>query len=140
MSLSIRNQLSGTVIAVSTGPAMATVKIRLDSGRELTAAVTAEAVADLGIFPGGTVNALMKASEVALATAPVDGLSIRNQLPGTVTSVTPGAAIAVVRVAIEGGITLTSAITKEAVDELGLAAGSPVVALIKATEISLSTS
>ncbi|MGW7364529.1 TOBE domain-containing protein [Streptomyces sp. NPDC054841] len=139
MSLSIRNQLPGTVVAVSTGPAMATVKIRLDGGQEVTAAVTADAVADLGIFPGGKVSALVKASEVALATARVEGLSIRNQLPGMVTSVTPGAAMATVQVAVDGGSTVTAAITKEAADELGLAEGSPVVALIKATEISLST-
>lgn len=36
------------------------------------------------------------------------------------------------------GAELTSAITKDAVTELGLATGSPVVALIKATEVSLS--
>ncbi|MEV0964064.1 MULTISPECIES: molybdopterin-binding protein [unclassified Streptomyces] len=139
MSLSIRNQLPGTVMAVSAGPAMAAVKIRLDSGEEITSAVTADAVTELGIFPGGAVTALVKASEVALATSRVEGLSIRNQLPGTVTSVTPGAAMATVRLRLDGGRDLTAAITREALEELGLAAGSSAVALVKATEISLST-
>ncbi|GBQ03190.1 adenylate kinase [Streptomyces spongiicola] len=139
MSLSIRNQLPGTVMAVSAGPAMAAVKIRLDSGEEITSAVTADAVTELGIFPGGAVSALVKASEVALATAHMEGLSIRNQLPGTVTSVTSGAAMATVRLRLAGGQHLTSAITREALEELGLAAGSSAVALVKATEISLST-
>ncbi|MEV4916374.1 TOBE domain-containing protein [Streptomyces tirandamycinicus] len=139
MSLSIRNQLPGTVMAVSAGPAMAAVKIRLDSGDEITSAVTADAVTELGIFPGGAVSALVKASEVALAASRVEGLSIRNQLPGTVTSVTPGAAMATVRLRLDGGQDLTAVITKEALEELGLAAGSPAVALVKATEISLST-
>lgn len=64
-------------------------------------------------------------------------LSIRNQLPGTVTEVAAGGAMATVKVAIEGD-ELTAVITKDAVADLGLRVGVPVVALIKATEVSLS--
>ncbi|MCT9009418.1 TOBE domain-containing protein [Streptomyces sp. NPDC054766] len=137
MSLSIRNQLPGTVTSVTPGEVMATVKVRLDAGQEITAAVTLEAVQELGLVSGSTVRALVKSTEVSLATGPVNGLSIRNQLPGTVTDVTTGGAMARVKVQVEGG-ELTSAITKDAVTELGLSAGSEVVALIKSTEVSLS--
>jgi len=64
-------------------------------------------------------------------------LSTRNQLPGTVESVTVGEAMAVVKVALTGGQHITSSITKEAVAELGLAPGSAVVALVKSTEVML---
>ncbi|ARE73495.1 MULTISPECIES: molybdopterin-binding protein [Streptomyces] len=138
MSLSIRNQLAGTVTTVTVGEAMATVKVRLAGGQEITAAVTAEAVKELGIIPGSAVNALVKATEVALATAPVANLSIRNQLTGTVAEVTAGPAMAAVKVNVSGG-GLTAAITADAVAALGLSAGSSVVALIKSTEISLAT-
>lgn len=67
----------------------------------------------------------------------MDGLSIRNQLPGTVTDVASGGAMARVKVRVAGG-ELTSAITGDAVSDLGLAAGSEVVALIKSTEVSLA--
>jgi len=137
MSLSIRNQLAGTVISVTPGEVMATVKVRLDGGQEITAAVTLEAVEDLGLAAGSTVRALVKSTEVSLATGPVDGVSIRNQLPGTVTDVAVGGAMARVKVAVAGG-ELTSAITKDAATELGLTAGAQVVALIKSTEVSLS--
>ncbi|WP_326720182.1 TOBE domain-containing protein [Streptomyces sp. NBC_00243] len=137
MSLSIRNQLPGTVASVTPGEVMATVKIRLDGGQDLTAAVTLEAVEDLGLTTGSAVRALIKSTEVSLATGPVNGVSIRNQLPGTVTDVATGGAMARVKVDVAGA-ELTSAITKDAVTELGLANGSPVVALIKATEVSLS--
>ncbi|MFD4523344.1 molybdopterin-binding protein [Streptomyces sp. NPDC058470] len=137
MSLSIRNQLPGTVASVTPGEVMATVKVRLDGGQDLTAAVTLEAVEDLGLTTGSAVRALIKSTEVSLATGPVSGVSIRNQLPGTVTDVATGGAMARVKVDVAGG-ELTSAITKDAVTELGLATGSPVVALIKATEVSLS--
>ncbi|MFI6770831.1 molybdopterin-binding protein [Streptomyces sp. NPDC050355] len=137
MSLSIRNQMSGTVLALSPGEVMATVKVRLEGGQEITAAITLEAVEELGIATGSEVRTLIKSTEVALATGAVDGLSIRNQIPGTVTDVTTGGAMAGVKVAVAGG-ELTAAITRDAVEDLGLAAGSEVTALIKSTEIALA--
>ncbi|GAA1372141.1 TOBE domain-containing protein [Streptomyces beijiangensis] len=138
MSLSIRNQIAGTVTAVTTGEVMATVKVRLAGGQNVTAAITLEAVKELGLAEGSEVKALVKSTEVSLATGPVEGVSIRNQIPGTVTDVATGGAMASVKVAVEGG-ELTAAITKDAVADLKLASGSSVVALIKSTEISLAT-
>ncbi|WP_030952849.1 TOBE domain-containing protein [Streptomyces sp. NRRL S-481] len=137
MSLSIRNQLPGTVTAVTQGEAMATVKVRLSGGQNLTAAITREAADDLALAPGRAVRALVKSTEVSLATAPVEGLSIHNRLPGTVTSLATGDAMATVRVTVEGG-ELTAVITRDAAEDLALAAGTPVVALLKSTEVSLA--
>ncbi|MFG3088942.1 molybdopterin-binding protein [Streptomyces antibioticus] len=138
MTLSIRNQLPGTVTTVTAGEVMAVVGIRLTGGQDLTAAITLEAVTDLGLAAGSAVRALVKSTEVALATGPVEGLSIRNRIPGTVTEIATGEAMASVKVHIDGG-SLTSAVTREAVTDLALATGSPVVALIKSTELSLAT-
>ncbi|MEU6683855.1 TOBE domain-containing protein [Streptomyces sp. NPDC046832] len=138
MSLSIRNQLPGTVTAVTPGEAMATVRVRLTGGQDLTAAITRDAAQDLRLTPGTAVRALMKSTEVSLATAPVEGLSIRNQLPGRVTDLTAGEAMASVRVTVEGG-ELTAVITRDAAEDLALSPGTPVLALIKATEVSLTT-
>ncbi|KUN16810.1 adenylate kinase [Streptomyces antibioticus] len=138
MTLSIRNQLPGTVTAIASGEVMATVGVRLTGGQNLTAAITKEAVTDLGLAPGSAVRALVKSTEVALATGPVEGLSIRNQLPGTVTTIATGAAMASVKIAFDD-IELTAAITKDAATDLALAPGTPVVALIKSTEVSLVT-
>ncbi|MFF0431398.1 molybdopterin-binding protein [Streptomyces sp. NPDC004327] len=137
MTLSIRNQIPGTVTAVTTGEAMAIVKVRLAGGQDVTAAITADAVEDLGLAEGSAVRALVKATEVALATGPVAGISIRNQLAGSVTHVSTGGAMGSVRVSVDGG-ELTAAITRDAVEDLGLSVGTPVVALIKSTEISLA--
>ena len=65
-------------------------------------------------------------------------LSTRNQLPGTVTSIQQGEAMAVVKVTLEGGQLITSSITREAVDDLGLAEGTVVTVLIKSTDVSLT--
>ncbi|MGW4235051.1 TOBE domain-containing protein [Streptomyces sp. NPDC004980] len=137
MSLSIRNQLPGTVTAVTAGDVMATVKVRLAGGQEITAAITLEAVEELGLVQGSSVRALVKSTEVSLATGAVEGLSVRNRIPGAVTDVATGGAMARVKVSVEGG-ELTAAITKDAVTDLGLTAGTAVIALIKSTEISLA--
>ncbi|MER0478173.1 TOBE domain-containing protein [Streptomyces sp. Edi2] len=137
MSLSIRNQISGTVLSVTPGEVMATVKVRLEGGQQITAAITLEAVKELGIDEGSTVRTLIKSTEVSLATGAVDGLSIRNRIPGTVTDVTTGGAMAGVKVAVAGG-ELTAAITRDAAEDLGLAAGAEVTALVKSTEIALA--
>jgi molybdopterin-binding protein len=65
-------------------------------------------------------------------------LSTRNQLPGTVTEIQTGEAMAVVKVSLDGGEhTITSSITREAVQDLGLAKGSKVTVLVKSTEVTL---
>jgi molybdate transport system regulatory protein len=138
MSMSIRNQIPGTVTSVTPGEAMATVKARLTGGQDITAAITLEAVKELGLAEGSAVRTMVKSTEVSLATGPVTGLSIRNRIPGTVSDVAIGGAMATVRITVEGG-ELTAAITKDAIADLGLAVGTRVTALIKSTEVSLAT-
>ena len=65
-------------------------------------------------------------------------ISARNQLRGTVTSVTLGAIMAEVMVNVSGQ-QLVSAITKTSAESLGLREGSEVVVVIKATEVMLGT-
>jgi molybdopterin-binding protein len=65
-------------------------------------------------------------------------LSARNQLGGTVTRVTEGAAIANVELDVNGQ-RLVASITVEAVDELGLGEGSEVLAIVKASDVILAT-
>lgn len=65
-------------------------------------------------------------------------LSIRNQLSGEVVDVTLGAVSAIVKVKLDGGDQIiTSSITKEAAEELGLKPGTKVTALIKSSEVSI---
>jgi molybdate transport system regulatory protein len=65
-------------------------------------------------------------------------LSARNKLVGTVTSITKGEAIANVAMDVNGQ-RLVASITVEAVDELGLAEGSSVTAVIKASDVIIAT-
>ena len=65
-------------------------------------------------------------------------ISARNQLAGSVVEVSPGAVTTTVKVRLAGGDIVTSSITKEAADELGLAAGTDVVVIVKASDVMLA--
>jgi molybdopterin-binding protein len=65
-------------------------------------------------------------------------LSMRNQLTGTITEVTPGAVMATVKVRLDGGDqVVTASITKDAVEDLGLQVGMAATVLIKSTEVAI---
>jgi molybdopterin-binding protein len=61
-------------------------------------------------------------------------LSARNQLKGTIKSVTKGQTTAHVEIDV-GGILLTASITNEAVDALGLKVGQSAYAVVKASDV-----
>lgn len=65
-------------------------------------------------------------------------LSARNQIPGKIAEVRKGQTTAHVRVDIGNGVTITSSITNEAVDELGLKQGDAVTAVIKASDVMIA--
>ena len=62
-------------------------------------------------------------------------ISARNQIRGTVIEVKKGATTSHVRVDIGQGQIVTSAITNEAVDELGLKVGQTAYAIVKASDV-----
>ena len=63
-------------------------------------------------------------------------ISARNQIRGTVIEVKKGATTSHVRVDI-GGNVVTSSITNEAVDELGIKAKDSVIVAIKASDVMI---
>ena len=65
-------------------------------------------------------------------------ISARNQIKGTVIDVKKGATTSHVRVDIGNGQTVTSSITNEAVDELGIKAKSSVIVVVKASDVMIA--
>ncbi len=65
-------------------------------------------------------------------------LSTRNQLPATVESVQAGQAMAVVKVTLDTGQSMTASITRDAADKLGLEPGTKATVLVKSTEVMLA--
>jgi molybdopterin-binding protein len=65
-------------------------------------------------------------------------LSARNQLPGTIVEVHDGAVTTTIKVRLEGGAIVTSSITKEAADDLGLAVDKHVIVVVKASDVIIA--
>jgi molybdopterin-binding protein len=64
-------------------------------------------------------------------------LSARNALKGTVRKIILGAVNAEVIIELPGGAQITSIVTKQAVESLGLTEGKPAYAIIKASNVML---
>lgn len=64
-------------------------------------------------------------------------ISARNQFQGTVIEIKPGAVNVEVILEVAGGVVITSIITKDAVESLGLTVGGNATAIIKANNVML---
>ena len=64
-------------------------------------------------------------------------ISARNQLKGKIVEVKKGATTTHVKIEV-GGNVITSSITNEAAEELGLAAGKTAYAIIKASDVMVA--
>jgi molybdate transport system regulatory protein len=138
MKLSARNQLKGTVDTVTEGAVNGVVTIKVGPNA-ISADITMEAIKDLGLEAGKEATAIIKASNIMIsASGRVAGLSARNQLAGTVAKVTKGAVNGHVTLSLDGGGTLTSSITNEAIEELGLEEGASAVGIVKATDVMVA--
>ncbi len=67
MPISARNQIKGTVTGITSGEATANVEIDAN-GQRLVSSITVEAARELGLAEGTKVTAIIKASDVLLAT------------------------------------------------------------------------
>ena len=67
MPLSARNQIKGTVKNITQGEAIANVEIDAN-GLRIVSSITVEAAKELGLSEGTEVTAIIKASDVILAT------------------------------------------------------------------------
>jgi molybdate transport system ATP-binding protein len=111
---------------------------RITSVNDGLATVQIGAATLIGVAPPGDtehVHVCIKGEDVTLQHGHRDHISVRNQLPATVKWMSPEGPL--VRVGLDCGFELTSLITRPACEELQLATGTPVTALIKAPSIHL---
>ena len=67
----------------------------------------------------------------------IQAINVRNQFRGKVKAILEGSVVSEVDIETPAGI-VTSVITTRSVRDLGLVIGSDVVALVKATEVSIA--
>lgn len=66
-AINVRNQFKGRIKEIVTGPVVSEVDVETASGL-VTAVITTRSVQELGLAPGHEVLALVKSTDVALAT------------------------------------------------------------------------
>ncbi|MGI5933076.1 MAG: TOBE domain-containing protein, partial [Eubacterium sp.] len=131
-----RNQIKGTVKEIKEGAVNGIVKVDAGNGITISSTISMESIHSLGLAPGKEVTAIIKATSVMIANGKLN-ISARNQLTGTVASIEKGAVNAIVKLDVPGGIGITSTISLEAVQDLGLAPGREATAIIKATSVMI---
>ena len=132
MKLSARNQFAGKVAKVEEGAVNGIVTIDV-KGTPVTATISMNAIKELGLAEGKDAVAVIKATEVMVATGGMT-ISARNKLAGKVTAVEKGAVNDIVKIDTAVG-TVSATISDSAVAELGLEAGKDAVAIVKATSV-----
>ena len=138
LKTSARNKLLGTVIQIRAGAVNDEIVLRIAGGQTITATITRESTQELGLATGKEAIALVKASSVIVgAPGPGLRLSARNQLPGKITALRPGAVNSEILIGLDGGVTLAAIVTNESAQELGLDVGADAVAIFKASSVIL---
>ena len=89
------------------------------------------------IIPGeDPIRVVIRATDVTIALSKPRELSIRTALRGKVSALSePSGAVVMIEIALTGGELLAAAVTRKAVDELGLGEGDQVYCLIKSVSI-----
>jgi molybdate transport system regulatory protein len=138
MKSSARNQFFGRVTTIKKGAVNDEVEIALNGEDRITAIITQDSTQNLGLAVGSEVWALIKASWVILVSDnDTLRISARNRLRGTVSRITRGAVNSEVIVTLSGGNTVCAIVTNDSVEEMGLAEGSKVCAVFKASSVIL---
>ena len=67
-AINVRNQFRGKVKAIIEEPVVSEVDVETPSGQLVTSVITTRSVRELGLQPGRDVIALVKSTEVSIAT------------------------------------------------------------------------
>ena len=67
-AINVRNQFRGKVKEIIEGPVVSEIDVETPSGLIVTSVITTRSVKELGLAPGRDVVALVKSTEVAIAT------------------------------------------------------------------------
>jgi molybdate transport system regulatory protein len=139
MRTSARNALRGVVTAIEPGAINCEVRLKIADDAQIVAIITRDSVEALGLTVGREALALIKSSFVILAPGEETmRTSARNCLRGVVIRHERGAVNDEVVADIGQGKTITAVITRQSADDLAIAPGRAVQALIKASHVILA--
>jgi molybdate transport system regulatory protein len=137
LKTSARNQFRGVVEQVIPGAVNAEIRLRITSEHLVSAIITEESLHNLGIEPGQTLVALVKAPWVMLSSDPNVAVSTSNRLVGVVCRITRGAVNADVVLELADGKSIAAIITNSSLDNMQLQEGQPACAFFEAGSVVL---
>jgi molybdate transport system regulatory protein len=136
----VRATSSAAPVSLTRGAVNDEVTLAIVGGQHIVATITRDSSESLGLAPGVTAWALIKASSVIVVTDPQGArFSARNQLAGTISRIQEGAVNTEVSIALAGGATIAAIVTRESGVALELAVGMPATAIFKASAVILGT-
>ena len=139
MKTSSRNSFPGKVTAILPGVINDEIEITLENGDKVFGQITRAATEKLNLREGADAVALIKATEIMLATETEDYIiSCKNQFSGKVIKLVRGFVSGEVLIQTASGLVINASITLEGVNRLKLERGSSVVALFKTANVLIA--
>lgn len=133
---SARNQFIGRIVAVTARTVDAEVQLRIQGGELIVAGITNESVELLGLRPGRTVWALVKAVAVGIERAPPTPAALGlNRLCGTAQRIIRGDGPVEVVVALTAGVTVRGVTTLDRLEAMRISEQGPACAVFAASSV-----
>jgi molybdate transport system regulatory protein len=138
MKTSARNHFYGKVSMIKPGAVNTEVELTLSGNDSIVALITSESAETLGLSVGSEAYALVKAPWVIITSGGQNAkVSARNKLCGTISRLVKGDVNSDVTLQLAGGNSVSSIITNQSMEEMGLKVGAEACAIFKASSVIL---
>ncbi len=134
--LSLMNTLRGSIIGIETFGSLSLVKVQVGTNT-MTSIVIDSAETTPYLHLNNAVKVLFKETEVVMGKGDITNISLQNRLAGTISKMALGDLLARIEMETDVG-QITSIITRNAVESLGLQVGEEALAMIKTNEVMLA--
>jgi len=140
MKTSIRNELYGTVQAISKGAVNTEVTVGIGGDDQVVAIITNEGAAELGLSVGMPATALLKESSIFVCSGETTPkISARNRWLGRVLRCHEGTVFAEITAELPGSKTLTAMISFESMAHMEIWPDSRIWLCCKASDVILAS-
>jgi molybdopterin-binding protein len=127
-AISTKNRVPGRILEIKKGTVTVEIPLDVGGGRRIIAVVARTAAEEMGLTVGEKVTACIREGDLVLAK---DGrLSIRNPIAASITGLRPGTVTTELTLDTGNG-QLSALLARSTADEMKLAVGQPVKALLR---------
>lgn len=137
MQISARNVFLGKVLSIKNDAVNSNVVVELNGGTKISSTITTTSAKNLELKENLEVKTIIKSSSVMIAKDENIAISARNIIKGEIVEISKSEVNAEVRLNIGKNQILTSVITLNSVEGLGLKVGEIAFGVIKSSEIMI---